>query len=187
MSTRDIGEAASALWHTIQRLEARSAQLTSQHERTTDTMRLAVKEASQLAKQLSTTTASSFQKMAGDALRDGMRDAVREAKTQLEQSMCDVRHAASELHLGLERTQRAHRLLAWKAFLASAAGSVLVVAACAYAVMTARTTLARAEWISLVNAAIAAGNLAPCEKEGICAQVDGKRWVRIDQPQGQRK
>lgn len=77
--------------------------------------------------------------------------------------------------------QRANRLLAWKAFLASAGGSIFVLATSAYAIFTAHTSLARAEWISMVNAAIAVGNLAPCAKEGLCAQVDGKRWVRIDQ------
>jgi len=54
-------------------------------------------------------------------------------------------------------------------------------------VTQARTELTKAAWAAQINAAIAAGNLAPCADGGICARVDGKRWVRLDQAQEVRR
>ncbi|TBR36740.1 MULTISPECIES: hypothetical protein [Dyella] len=186
-SMEPIEERLMKLVLLIEKLEARDARIATQQERGVEALRAAAKESAQLAKQLASGTASSFQQVAGDALRQGIAGAVREATGQLEASMREVRRAAGELQTGLDRSQRIHQSVAWKAFIACAVGSVFVVAACAYAVMTARTALTRSDWTSLINAATEAGHLAPCEKGGLCARIDGKRWVRIDRAERQAK
>ena len=69
---------------------------------------------------------------------------------------------------------------AWKAFVASALASVAVIGVAIYMGISTHRDIARAEWVGLINAAIANGKLAPCHDGGLCARA-GKKWVRIDQ------
>uniref|UniRef100_UPI00066FE7DC hypothetical protein n=1 Tax=Frateuria defendens TaxID=2219559 RepID=UPI00066FE7DC len=69
---------------------------------------------------------------------------------------------------------------AWKAFIASAIGSLAVIGVAVYMSFSAHREIARADWVSRINAAIASGKLAPCPEGGLCARVDNRKWARLD-------
>lgn len=113
------------------------------------------------------------------ALTEGLAGPVRNLEETLRHSAHTLDAASQRLSERIEAMRHMHAASAWKAFLASAIGSLLVIGASVYAVMQAREETARARWISEINAAIDKGNLSACQDGGVCARL-GNKWVRLD-------
>jgi roadblock/LC7 domain-containing protein len=79
----------------------------------------------------------------------------------------------------MEALHYVHTANAWKAFLASALASLVLMGVAVDMGVQTHRDMERSEWISEINAAIANGTLAACQNGGICAYVD-KKWVRLD-------
>jgi hypothetical protein len=79
----------------------------------------------------------------------------------------------------MQALQKVHAANAWKAFVASATASIVVIAAATCIGIRTHQDVVRSEWVGLINAAIASGNLAPCVEGGdLCAKVKD-RWMRL--------
>ena len=187
MTQDDLKAMAVKLSMLVDSFETRGDQVVQQNAQAAETLRMAALNVSQVTQQVSASAVEEFRQAAGATLNQGLREPLAQAHKQLESSMLDVRNAAAELQRRVNQAGRVHTATAWKAFIACAIGSLLALGAAAYAAMHARTELTKAAWTSQINAAIAAGNLAPCADGGICARVDGKHWVRLDQVQEVRR
>jgi hypothetical protein len=183
MSEDDIKAMAVKLAMLVDSFETRGDKVVQQNVQAAETIRMAAQSVSQVAHEVSASAVEEFRHAAGATLSHGLREPLAQAEKHLESAMLDVRNAAADLQQRVSQAGRVHTATAWKAFIACAVGGLLVIGAAAYTVMRAHTEVANAAWTARINAAIAAGNLAPCADGGICARVDGKRWVRLDQVQ----
>jgi hypothetical protein len=121
-----------------------------------------------------------FRQAAASAASDGMRQPMEDAARTMQGSTQNILKATNELEARMRTAGRGLTATAWKAFVASAVASVAVIGVAVYMGMRTHQDIARAEWIGLINAAIANGKLAQCRDGGLCART-GKKWVRIDQ------
>lgn len=180
MTQDDIKAMAVKLSMLVDSFETRGDKVVRENAQAAETIRMAAQSVSQVAQQTSSRAVEEFRQAASTTLSQGLREPMAQAEKQLAATMLDVRNAAADLQRRISEASRMHTATAWKAFLACAIGSLAVIGGAVYATMQARTELANAKWAGQINAAIASGNLAPCG-DGICARVDGKRWVRLDQ------
>lgn len=186
MTQDDIKAMAVKLSMLVDSFETRGDKVVEQNAQAAETIRMAAQSVSQVTQQVSSRAVEEFRQAAGATLSQGLRAPLAQAEKELASAVLDVRNAAADLQQRISLAGRMHTAMAWKAFLACAIGSLAVVGVAVYATMQARTELANAKWTGQLNAAIANGNLAPCG-EGICARVDGKRWVRLDQAPDARR
>lgn len=186
MTQDDIKAMAVKLSMLIDSFESRGDKVVQQNAQAAETIRMAAQNVSQVTQQVSGRAIEEFRQAAGTTLSQGLRAPLAQAEKELASAVLDVRNAAADLQRRISLAGHMHTATAWKAFLACAIGSLAVVGVAVYATMQARAELASAKWTGQINTAIASGNLAPCG-EGICARVDGKRWVRLDQAQDARR
>jgi hypothetical protein len=186
MTQDDIKAMAVKLSMLVDSFETRGEKVVQQNAQAAETMRLAAQSVSQVAQQASNRAVEEFRQAASATLSQGLREPMAQAEKQLGSAVLDVRNAAADLQRRISDAGRMHTATAWKAFIACTLGSLAVIGAAVYATMQARTELANAAWTRQINAAIANGNLAPCG-DGLCARVDGKRWVKLDQPPEARR
>jgi hypothetical protein len=121
-----------------------------------------------------------FRQAAAGAVSDGMRRPMEEAGRTMQNSTQNIQKATNELEVRVRAVGKALTAHAWKTFVASALASVAVIGMAVYMGIRTHQDIARAEWVGLINAAIANGKLAQCIDGGLCARMD-KKWVRIDQ------
>lgn len=186
MTQDDIKAMAVKLSMLVDSFETRGDKVVQQNAQAAETIRMAAQNVSQVSQQVSSRAVEEFRQAAGATLHQGLREPLAQAEKHLESAILDVRNAAADLQRRISQAGRMHTATAWKAFTACAIGSLAVMGAAVYMTMHARAELANAQWAAQINAAIASGNLAPCG-DGICARVDGKRWVRLDQTQEPRR
>jgi len=186
MTQDDIKAMAVKLSMLVDSFETRGDKVVQQNAQAAETIRMAAQNVSQVTQQVSSRAVEEFRQAAGATLSQGLRAPLAQAEKELESAVLDVRNAAADLQRRISVAGNLHTATAWKAFVACAIGSLAVMGAAVYATMQARTEVVNAKWAGQINAAIANGNLAPCG-DGICARVDGKRWVRLDQAQESRR
>lgn len=120
-----------------------------------------------------------FRQAAAAAVADGMRLPLEDAGRTMQHGTHAIESATHELAVRVRTVGRALTALAWKSFVASAMASLAVIGVALYIGWRTHQDLARAEWVGMINAAIANGKLAPCAGEGLCVR-SGSKWVRID-------
>lgn len=118
---------------------------------------------------------------ASEALDAGTTDAIQRFGEVIRASEIRLENAAAQLESRMVSGGRLQTAFAWKAFIASTIGSFAVIGTAGYAIWEAQHSLRETRWVRQVNAAQAAGRLAPCpgSDQHVCARVD-KRWVRLD-------
>jgi hypothetical protein len=181
MTTDDIKDMAMKLAVLIDSFETRGDAIVRQNTLAAAAMAEAAQDASRVAGEVSTQAVEALRQTASTTLERGLREPLSQTERQLQTSMAGLREATAELEKQVRTAGTLQKATAWKVFAACAIASLGVLGVAAYAAMHARTEVARAEWTRGINAAVASGNLAPCADGGICARVDGKRWVRLDQ------
>ena len=115
---------------------------------------------------------------AGQAITEGVRDAMQELDQAMRDGAHRIEQATLQLDLRMQHMRRVTTSHAWKTFVASAIGSLAIMAVAVYVARQAHTELKRAEWVQQINAAAEAGRLAPCPEGGLCVKV-GSKWVRL--------
>lgn len=115
---------------------------------------------------------------ADQAITEGVRDAMQELDQAMRDGANRVEQATTQLDQRMQHMRRINTSHAWKAFVASAVGSLAVMAVAVYVARQAHTEVKRADWIQQINAVIDAGQLAPCPEGGLCVKV-GSKWVRL--------
>ncbi|HUA81099.1 MAG TPA: hypothetical protein VL997_12055 [Dyella sp.] len=119
-----------------------------------------------------------FRHGARQAIEESVRDALHELERTIQAGTSKIDHAIAQLNQRTHQVGRLNASLAWKTFIASALGSVAVIAVAIYASWHAHEEIKRSEWVGDINAAISAGHLAACPEGGVCAYV-GNKWIRL--------
>jgi hypothetical protein len=160
-------------------LEQRGDEAVRQTAQAAQSMGHSVQQASAAAERLTTSAVAEFKRAAASLLADGLREPLEEAGQTMQAGTRNLQSATSALERQMQTLQKVHAANAWKAFVASATASIVVIAAATYIGIRTHQDMVRSEWVGLINAAIASGKLAPCvEGDGLCAKVKD-RWMRL--------
>ena len=160
-------------------LEQRSDEAVRQTAQAAQSMGHSTQQASAAAERLTANAIAEFKRAAASLLAEGLRQPLEEAGQTMQAGTRNVQSATSALERQMQALQKVHAANAWKAFVASATASIVVIAAAAYIGIRTHQDMVRSEWVGLINAAIASGKLAPCvEGGGLCAKVKD-RWVQL--------
>lgn len=179
-SADDIKKMAVRLAVLIDSLESRGEKATQQTLQAAQSIHQVVQDAAAVSQRVATQSLEDFRRTAAATLAEGIRPPLDEAGRTLQASLHKVLAASNALEQRLRALDRLHTAHAWKAFLASAIGSLAVIGVAVYMSLGTHREIARADWVSQINAAIAGGKLAPCPEGGLCARLDNKRWARLD-------
>ena len=120
-----------------------------------------------------------FRRAAADAVGEGLLRPMEDAGRTMRSGTQTIQAATNELEARVRTLGKTLTAHAWKTFVASALASVVVIGVAVYMGLRTHQDIARAEWVGLINAAVADGKVAPCADGGLCARM-GKQWVRID-------
>ncbi|HEX7816621.1 hypothetical protein [Dyella sp.] len=178
----DIKAMAVKLAMLVDSFETRGDAVVQQNLQAAHTITRSAEDAAHVARQMTHQAVEEFREIASETLGKSLREPLSHADNTLQASMQGIRDAVHDLERRVQSTAWSHSVMAWKVFIACTLASAAVVGAAIYFGMQARTQTIRADWATQINAAIADGNLAPCAGGGICARVDAKHWVRLDQP-----
>lgn len=160
-------------------LEQRSDQAVRQTEQAAQSMVYSVQQASAAAARLTASAVAEFKRAAEGLLADGLRQPLEDAGRTMQAGARNLQSATSALERQMQALQKVHAANAWKAFVASATASIVVIAAATYIGIRTHQDMVRSEWVGVINAAVASGKLAPCaEGGGLCARVKD-RWMRL--------
>ena len=120
-----------------------------------------------------------LQQTAAGAIVAGVGAATNDVEKRLIACAGNVEYSTYQLDQRIHTLSMLHTANAWKAFIAAAVGSLAVIAVAIYVTWHAHQDLQQVQWVEQINAAEAAGKLAPCPDSGICVFVN-KKWVRLD-------
>ncbi len=163
-----------------QLLEQRGEQVVRQTHEAAQQLSQTAKGAAASSERMTSAAIEQFRLAAAGAVAEGMRKPMEDAGRTMQSGTRNVQTATSELEQRVRGVGRALTATAWKAFVASALASMVVIGVAVYMGVRTHRDIARAEWVELINTAIANGKLAPCPDAGLCAHI-GKKWARIDQ------
>lgn len=180
LQPEDIRALALQMAAFTQLLEQRGEQVVRRTQEAAQILGQTAKTAAASSERMTTAAIGQFRQAAASAVADGLRRPMEEAGRTMQSGTQNIQAATAELETRVRHVGHALTANAWKAFLASALASIAVIAVAIYMGMTTHRDIARAEWVGLINAAIANGKLVPCHDGGLCAHAD-KKWVRIDQ------
>ena len=179
MNQSDIERMAVELAAFAQLLEQRSEQVVQQSLQATQAMQHSAQDAASTSQRISAQAVDEFRQAIAGAIQDGMCQPLEAAKKTLHEGMFHIETASQSLDARMRAQHKVYAANAWKVFIACALASVTVIGVAVYMSVQARQEMARAEWISQVNAAIANGKLGACAEGGVCAYID-KKAVRLD-------
>lgn len=161
-------------------LEQRGAEVIQQAHEAAQHLARTATSAAAASERITAAAIEQFRQASADAVADGMRRPMEQAGRTMQSGTRNIQAATDALDANVRAVGKALKASAWKAFIASALASAVVIAAAVYMSIGARRDIARAAWIESINAAIANGRLAPCHDGGLCVRT-GRKWVRIDQ------
>lgn len=178
MSTLEVKTLALQLSSVIDLLEKRIDHATQQSLQATHSLDQQSRKTLEAANRSAQQALEQFRQGAQQAIAEGVRDAAQELDQTLRNCTGRIEQATEHLDLRLQHMGRVNTVYAWKTFIASAAGSLAVIAIALYVAWQAHTDIKRSDWVQQINAAVEAGHLANCPEGGLCVQVDNK-WVRV--------
>lgn len=160
-------------------LEQRSDQVVQQTRDSARHINEMAASAAATSERLTAGALDQFRQAAAAAVADGMRQSLEDAGRTMQVGTHAIESATDELAARVRTVGKTLTVLAWKSFVASAIASLAVIGVALYLGWRTHQDLARAEWVGMINTAIANGKLAPCAGEGLCVR-SGNKWVRID-------
>lgn len=180
LQPEDIRALALQMAAFTQLLEQRGEQVVQQTQEAAQHLGQTAKAAAGSSERMTAAAIEQFRQAAAGAVADGMRWPMEEAGRTMQTGTQNIHAATAELEIRVRNVGKTLATSAWKTFVASAVASVAMLGVAVYMGINTHRDIARAEWLGLINAAIANGNLAPCHEGGLCARA-GRKWVRIDQ------
>ena len=171
-------------------LAEKIAVLMEQYQRGTDKVTDNFVQSSQLLQQSAQNVTGVAQRAANDAahqvkqsaseaLNQGLAAPLKDCDARLDKSASKIEFAAQKIEQQSILAQKMFSVFAWKSFVASAAGSLAVIAVAIYMANSARVQIKQSEWIGSINTAVEAGKIIACPDGGICANINGK-LTRLD-------
>jgi len=178
MSTVEVKALALQIGSVVDVLEKRIDHAAQQSLRATQALDQQSKQSLEITNKLVQQALEQIRLAAREAITEGVRDAVHE----LDQTVCNgaerIDQAVSQLNQRMQHVRRLNASHAWKTFIASALGSLAVIAVAVYTSWQAHADMKRSEWVQQINAAVESGHLTTCPEGGLCVQV-GNKWVRV--------
>ena len=178
MSTLEVKALALQLSHAVDGLEKRIGHASRQSLQATQALDLQAKQSLDTMHKLVQQGVEQFRQGAQQAIAEGVRDAMQDIDQTLREGTSRLDRAVSQLDQRMQHVRRFNVSHAWKSFVASALGSLAVIAVAVYVAWQAHADVKRSEWVQQINAAVEAGQLTSCPEGGLCVQVNGK-WVRL--------
>jgi hypothetical protein len=178
MSTSEVKALAVQLSSVIDTLEMRIDHAARQSLQATQTLDQQSRQSLEAANGLVRQALDQFRAGAKQALAEGVRDAIHDIDQTMHSGADRLDQAVSQLDLRMQHMGCMNVSYAWKTFVASALGSLAVIGVAIYIAWQTHADIKRSEWIRQINAAVDAGQLAPCPEDGLCVKVDNK-WVRL--------
>ncbi|GGA16676.1 hypothetical protein [Dyella nitratireducens] len=175
----DIKTFAVKLSAATDHFEERSSRVVETNHHAAQQLLHAAQQVSSTVERSTTQAMSNVKTATHAALTEGLAGPVHNLEETLQRSARTLEVASQHLAGRIEAMRRMHTTHAWRAFIACAIGSLLAIGASLYAVRQAREEIARARWVSEINAAVDKGNLTVCQDGGVCARL-GNKWVRLD-------
>ena len=179
MQTDDIKHWAVKLAAVTDSLETRGEKSVQAVAQSARSMEYAAQQAASSSAQITRQAVQAFKEEASTALAQGLDAPLAECNRKLQSSADALQEAVQRLQEQMQAMRKTHVATAWKAFIASAVTSVLVLGVAGYLLFTATREVKRSEWIGAINAAVANGKLVACQDGGICANVD-RKLTRLD-------
>ncbi|RDS80709.1 hypothetical protein [Dyella psychrodurans] len=162
-------------------LEKLEGRLVDQFDQATQRITQTATSLASAADQSAALGSERLEQNASRVIAAGANSAVNDLLHRMGQAVGGLESALRNLQQRAAMIDRVHVATAWKAFIGLALSGVVIIGVAAYFAWDARQILQQAKWVRQVNAAEAAGKLAPCpDAQGICALI-GKKWVRLDQ------
>jgi hypothetical protein len=178
MSTLEVKAFSLQLSTAIDGLEKRIDHAVRQSLQVTQALDQQAKHSLETSNNLTLEALAQIRQGTKQAITEGGRDAVQELDHTMREGAQRMDQAIAQLELHLQHVRRVNTSHAWKTFVASAVGSLAVIAVAAYVSFQAHADIKRSEWIQQINAAVDTGQLAPCPDAGLCVHVNNK-WVRL--------
>lgn len=177
MDEQDVKSLAVKLAAVTDRIEKRLDGVARETMRASQAMGVQAQQSLAASEQVS----AGVRRAASDALDDGASQAIERFGGVVRASEIRLEGAAERLEQRMLSVGKLQAAFAWKAFAASALGSVALIGVAGYLLWEAHEASRTARWVKQINAAQAAGRLGLCPRDGdhVCAKVD-KRWVRLD-------
>ena len=138
-----------------------------------------VQNAATTSERVTQQSLQNLRELSEKALLEGIREPLKDCDKTLQSSANKIESAVHQLEQKMKQMQNMHTANAWKAFIASAVGSLAIIGVAVYMFMSAKQEIKRTDWISSINSAVASGKLAACTDGGICALID-KKQIRLD-------
>ncbi|HUB91244.1 MAG TPA: hypothetical protein VMA74_16080 [Dyella sp.] len=178
MSTVEVKALALQLGSVVDVLEKRIDHAAQQSLRATQTLDQQSRHSLETTNKLVQQALEQFRLGAREAIKEGVRDAAHELDQTVRDGANRLDQTVSQLNQHMQHVRRLNASHAWKTFIASALGSLAVVAVAVYTGWQAHADMKRSEWVQQINAAVESGHLTTCPEGGLCVQV-GNKWVRV--------
>ena len=178
MSTVEVKALALQLGSVIDVLEKRIDHAAQQSLRATQALDQQSRHSLETTNKLVQQALEQFRLGAKEAIAEGVREAIRELDQTVRDGAGRLDQTVLQLNQHMQKVGCLNTSHAWKTFIASALGSLAVVAVAVYASWHAHADIKRSEWVQQINAAVEAGHLTTCPEGGLCVQA-GNKWVRV--------
>ena len=179
MATEEVKEVIVKVVKLTDHFEQRGDKVVQSTLQAAQSLNQAAQNAANTSERITAKALDSFRDVAGDVLLQGIREPLRDCDKTLQSSAHKIESATNQLEQKMNQMHNMHAANAWKAFIASAVGSLAIIGVAVYMFMSAKQEIKRTDWISSINSAVANGKLAACTDGGICAIVD-KKQIRLD-------
>lgn len=178
MPTSEVKALTLQLSSIVDVLEKRIDHAARQSLQVTQTLNQQSKQSLEATHRLVQKTLDELRQCARQAVAEGVHDAAQELDQTMRDGAKGIERTISQLDQRAQHMGSLYASHAWKTFVASAVGSLAIIAVAVYVTWQAHVDLKRSEWIKQINAAVDAGQLAPCPEGGLCVKV-GNKWVRL--------
>ena len=179
MGTEEVKEVIVKVAKLTDHFEQRGDKVVQSTLQAAQSLNQAAQNAANTSERITAKALDNFRDVAGDVLLQGIREPLKDCDKTLQSSAYKIEVSAHQLEQKMKQMQNMHTANAWKAFIASAVGSLAIIGVAVYMFMSAKQEIKRTDWISSINSAVASGKLAACTDGGICALID-KKQIRLD-------
>lgn len=179
MSTLEVKTLALQLGTAIDKLAGRIDQAARQLLQATQALDQQTKQSLETSHRSTQQAMAEIRQGAQLAIAEGVRDAMQDLDRTMRENTQQFERALAQLELRLHAVRRLNTAHAWKTFLASALGSLVVIAVAIYVAWESHAEIKRSEWVQQINTAVEAGRLTTCPEGGVCVLV-GNKWVRLN-------
>lgn len=179
MKENELLELAEKISVLMEQYQRGTDKVTNNFVQSTQLLQQSAQNVTSVAQRAANDAAYQVKQSATEALNQGLAAPLKDCDVRLDKSASKIEFAAQKIEQQSVLARQMFSVFAWKAFVASAIGSLAVIATAIYMANNTRVQIKQSEWIGFINTAVAAGKIVACPDGGICANVNGK-ITRLD-------